>query len=230
MKRNVLIIAGAAFLAVVLAWFFLFYSPLGDDLKSAQDSVSLEEGKTQDLQTTLTRLTATAKNATQQQAQLRKFDQAIPQKPDEGEFIIELNKIATSAGIKLLSVSPSPPSAVGSSSTIALTISIEGSFFQVKNYLTQLESLERLVIIDGLNISAGGGSSTSESSSSDTTALSVTITGRVFTRATPAPAAGTPSTPSTTTPGSSTSSTTVAGGATSSTTAPASSSTTAGGT
>ena len=227
MKRNVLIIAGAAFLAVVLAWFFLFYTPLGDDLKSNQDLVSAEEHKTPDLQTTLARLTATAKNATQQQAQLRKFDRAIPQKPDEGEFIIELNKIATSAGIKPLTIAPSPPSAASAtsstsstSSTIALTLSISGSFFQVKNYITQLESLERLVIIDGLNISAGSGSSTSASTTSDATTLSVTITARMFTRAAPAAAAGTPSTPTTTVPG----------GATSSTTAPATSSTTAGGT
>jgi Tfp pilus assembly protein PilO len=229
MKRNVLLIGGAAFVAIVLVWFFLFYSPLGDDLKSAQDSVSVEERKTQDLDTTLARLTATAKNAPQQQAELRKFDQAIPQKPDLGEFIIQLNKIATSAGIRFLSVSPSPPVASGTSSTIALTISIQGSFFQVKNYLTQLESLERLVIIDGVNISAGSGSSTSASATSDATSLSVTLTGRMFTRAAPA-AAGTPSTPTTTTPGSSTSSTTVPGAATSSTTAPATSSTTAGGT
>lgn len=220
MKRNVVVIAGAAFLAVVLAWFFLFYSPLGDDLKNAQDSVSVEERKTQDLETTLARLTATAKNATQQQAQLRKFDQAIPQQADLGEFIIQLNDIATSAGTKFLSVSPSPPAASGTSSTIALSISIQGSFFQVKNYLTQLESLERLVIVDGLNISAGAGSSTSASATSDTTSLSVTLTGRMFARAAPAAAAGTPSTPTTT----------VAGGASSSTTAPASSSTTAGGT
>ena len=109
MKRNIVIGGAAAFLVVVIAWFFLLYSPLGDDLKNAEGSVATEEHKAQDLQTTLNRLLAQSKNAPQQQALLRKFDQAIPQKPNEGEFFIQLDSIAASSGTGLLSLSPAPP-------------------------------------------------------------------------------------------------------------------------
>lgn len=229
MKRNVLLGGVAVFVVIVLAWYLLLYSPLGDDFTNAQTSTTAEERKTQDLQAQLARLTAQSKNTTRLQALLRKFDQAIPQKPDLGEFIIQLNQIAGKSGVKFLSIAPSPPAVSGSSSAIALSISVTGSFFQVKNYLTQMEKLERLVIIDGVNISAGGGSSsTGTSSTSDATSLSVSLTGRMFTRAAPAAAAGTPSTAAPAAPGGSPSSTTGPGGATSSSTAPSGSSTTGG--
>lgn len=230
MKRNVLLAGVAVFVVIVIAWFFLIYSPLGDDLTNAQTATATEARTTQDLQTELARLTAQSKNTTRLQALLRKFDQAIPQKPDLGEFIIQLNQIAGSSGVKLLTIAPSPPAASGTSSAIALSISVTGSFFQVKNFLTKMEKLERLVIIDGVNISAGGGSSStgssSSSSTSNSTSLSLSMTGRMFTRTAPAAAAGTPSAPAA--PGGSTSSTTGPGGATSSSTAPSGSSTTGG--
>ena len=227
MKRNALIVIAATLLMVIVAWFFLIYSPKGDDLKTAQTAVATEEAKTQDLQNTLSRLQAQAKNASAQQALLRRFDQAIPKTPNEGEFIVEMRKIADSAGIEFLLITLSPPAAGGASSVIALNISISGSFFQVKNYLTKLEKLERLVIIDGMNISPGGGTASTSTGSSDTATLSVSLTARMFTRALPATAPGaTPTTP--TTPGTGTSSSTAPGGATSSSTAPSGSSTTGG--
>ena len=191
MKRNVLIAGAVGLVVVILAWYFIIYSPIGEDLSAAETSTAAEQAKTQDLQNTLARLAAQSKNATRQEALLRKFDQAIPQKSDLAEFIIQLNKLATSSGINFMSITDTPPAVGGSSSVISLSINIGGSFFQVKNYLSQLERLERLVIVDGVTISAGAGSSTG-GSVSDTTGLSVTLTGRMFTRAVPQPAAGPP--------------------------------------
>jgi hypothetical protein len=100
---------------------------------------------------------------------------------------------------------------------IGLTISIQGSFFQLEDYLRLLENLERLVIIDGITISTTSG--TSESSSSDGTTLSVTLTGRMFTRAAPTTTDGstpppTDGTTTTTVPGTETTTTTAPGSAT----------------
>ena len=84
---------------------------------------------------------------------------------------------------------------MGPNSTIALTIQIDGGFFQLLDYLNRLEDLERLVIVDTINItsnsgtsSTGSGSTSGASSSSGSTTggppdLSVTLTGRMFTTA-----------------------------------------------
>jgi Tfp pilus assembly protein PilO len=223
-KRNQLLIGGAAVLVIVLLWYFLLYAPLGDDLSSAQEQTSAEQKKTDSLQADLARLQSQAKSASQQQAKLRQLDAAVPKNPDLAEFIIQANDIAESSGISFLSIAPTPPAAGEGASVINLTISISGSFFQLQEYLRSLEQLERLVIVDGISISAGGGGSgstgtgttgTADTSSTGDTTLSVSITARMFTRAAPTTSAdgstgtgGTGSTTTTTTPGGSTSSTT----------------------
>ena len=115
---------------------------------------------------------------------------------------------------------------------------ISGGFFQVLDYLNRLEGIERVVIVDTINLTAGGtgsstgaagasggtGSTSTGDTSSDSSGgapdLNVTLTGRMFTGAEPAPTAGSSTTPGigTTTPS------TTPGGSTSSTTPPASSS------
>jgi Tfp pilus assembly protein PilO len=213
-KRNALIIGAVAVVAIIFVWYLALYSPLNDDLSKAQAETSAEQKRTDDLQADLARLQAQEKNSTQQQALLRRLDAAVPEQPDLAEFILQANEIAGQSGISFLSISPSPPVAGTGPSVIGLTISIEGSFFQLEDYLRLLENLERLVIVDGITIS-----STASDASSDGVSLSVTLTARMFTRAAPAaggttvpPADG--STTPTTTPGSTDSTTTTAPGST----------------
>jgi Tfp pilus assembly protein PilO len=234
-KRNQLLVVGAAVLAIVLLWYFLLYAPLGDDLSSAQSQRSSEEKKTADLQATLTRLQGQAKNSSQQQALLRKLNAAVPAQPDLAQFILQANEIADQSGISFLSIAPSPPVAGTGASVINVTVSISGSFFQLEDYLRLLEKLERLVVVDGITISTSSTSSSSstgdtgDESSSGDVSLTVTLTARMFTRAAPAAAAGTGGTGTGTSTGESTTTTTVAGGATApTTTAPGSGSTTGG--
>jgi Tfp pilus assembly protein PilO len=231
-KRNVLLIGAAALVAIIALWYFVLYAPLGDDLTSAQAQTAAEQKKTDGLQADLARLQSQEKNGTQQQALLRKLNAAVPEQPDLAEFIIQANQIASDSGISFLSISPAPPAAGSGVSVVALTITIQGSFFQLEDYLRQLETLERLVIVDGITISASsGGSSTTgtsadSSTSSGGTDLSVTLTGRMFTRAAAAPADGSTGT---TTPGDSTSTTTTPAGSTTPSTTPATSSPSTGG-
>jgi len=220
-KRNQLLIGGAAVLVIVLLWYFLLYAPLGDDLSSAQEQTSAEQKKTDSLQADLTRLQSQAKGASQQQAKLRQLDAAVPKNPDLAEFIIQANDIADESGITFLSIAPAPPVAGQGASVINMTIAINGSFFQLQDYLRLLEKLERLVIVDGISISTSGGGSSTGTSSTDTAAtstgdvtLGVSLTARMFTRASPAATGsgtsgtGTGGTTTTTVPGGSTSSTT----------------------
>lgn len=222
MKRNVLIGIVAATLAVIIAWYFVIYSPKADELDSVKGDVAAETKTTQELEAKLNDLTDLKKNAAKQEADLNKLDAAIPEQPDLGEFIIQANDVADRSGVDFMSVAPSPPAASGTTSTIALSISIQGGFFQVKEYLSQLESLERLVIVDGITISA----SSADASTGGGVTLAVSVTARMFTRAQPAAASGTaPATPSSP---ESTTTTTAGASSGSSSTVPSGSSTTGG--
>jgi Tfp pilus assembly protein PilO len=208
MKRGVLaaIIGGAVLLT--LAWYFLLFAPTSSDLNDTRDDVAAAESQKQELENAIRRLKELSANQTQQEADLRTLRAAIPPTPDLGEFILQANEIASASGIDWLSISPSPPVASGANSTIALSIQVDGGFFQVLDYLNRMEDLDRLVIVDGVSISSGaenagsgadssstGGSSTtfdsgSDSSSGGAPSLSVTLTARMFTGQAP-PTTGT---------------------------------------
>lgn len=232
MKRTTLIACAAGGVVLILLWYFLLFSPTSSDLSSTRDDVSEMESQNQELQNTVRRLKALSRNSVEQQAQLRTLRAAIPSTPDLGEFILQANEIASAAGIDWLSIAPTPPAASGGSgpaSTIAISIQVEGQFSAVLDYLNRLEDLERLVVVDSLNVATGGGAegasgASGGASGGDVTGapnLSVTITGRMFTDAAPpasgsssgsgSSSTGTPSTPggstSTTVPGAPSSST-----------------------
>lgn len=228
MKRNQIIIGAIAIVAVIALWWVFLYSPLNDDLSTAQTETATAQKQTQDLQATLARLQSLKKSLPEKQALLNKLDKAVPKNPDLAEFIVQANDIADQAGIEFLSITPGQPAAgAGGVSEIQLTITLSGSFFQLQDYLQSLENLDRLVIIDSLNVSGAAASSSDGSTTSTGTNLSVTLSGRMFTRAAPTSTSdGTTTTPPA---DSSTSTTTPAGtDSTSSTSAPAG--TTTGGT
>lgn len=208
MKRGLVLgLVGAAVL-VVLAWYFLLFAPLSSDIDSTHNRVTEEQRNALDLRATVQRLEELSAKAPQQQATLRRLNAAIPATPDLADFILQANRIASESGIDWLSVSPAPPAATvgGTNSTIVLAMQIEGGFYQVLDYLNRLEDLERLVVVDAVNISASAAGSTTASgatasvSSTGAPTLGVTLSGRMFTRAvvaTPAPGGATTPTPST---------------------------------
>lgn len=203
MKRGMIIGLVAGALVLVLVWYFALYAPTSKDIDSAKAKTAAAEQEQDSLKTTLHRLQDLAKTAPQQQAALRTLDAAVPETPDLADFIIQANDIARRSGIEFLSIAPAPPSAGTTAAagaapaTINLSITIQGGFFQVLDYLKQLEQLDRLVIVDTLNLGSGSGGSSSgtgasavasSSSTNGTGSLSVSLTGRMFTRA-PASAA-----------------------------------------
>jgi Tfp pilus assembly protein PilO len=236
-KRTTLIFGAVGAVVVVLLWYFLLFAPTSSDLSSTRDEVSEVDSQNQELQNTIRRLKELSRNSVEQQAQLRTLRAAIPSTPDLGEFILQANEIASAAGIDWLSIAPNPPAATGGAgptSTISLTIQVDGQFSAVLDYLNRLEDLERLVVVDGINVTTGGGADGESGASGAAGAtgsvtgapsLSVSITGRMFTDAQPPATPGSTGTPST--PGGTTS-TTVPGAPSSSTvpstTPPASSS------
>jgi Tfp pilus assembly protein PilO len=207
MRRSWIIGIVAGAVVLVLLWYLVLFSPTSSDASAAKSKVAEEQRNQQELKNEIARLKELSANAPQQQADLRALQAAIPQNPDLGQFILQANEIASSSGIQWLSISPTPPAAStgGANSTIAVSMQIQGGFFQLLDYLNRLEDLDRLVIVDSISVTAAGGStgtgaSGSSGSASATTfdtgssdgapSLSVTLTGRMFTQAAAASSSG----------------------------------------
>ena len=140
------------------------------------------------------------------QAKVEALRVAVPDSPDLAQFILDANDAATASGVDFLSISPTPPTAgvdPTQPASVNLAIDVDGGYFQVLDYLNRVDDMDRIVVVDSLDLAPQG-----EEGSS--TGLSVSLSARMFTTATPAglpgaapaPAtqastAGTPATPTT---------------------------------
>jgi len=214
MTRGRLIAAGAAVLVLAIVWYLLLLAPKSNQLSTAHKQLADAKDQETQLQSTLRRLQALAQQRPSRQAELERLQAAVPPAPDLAGFILSADKIALDAGVDWQSVSPAPPApgAAGGPSTISMTIQVQGGFFQVLDYLNRIEDLDRVVVVDTLQLS------TSDTDNPASPKLSVNLAARMFTTA---PAAGSPTT-NTTTPGApGVTTTTAAGAATTVTTAAA---------
>jgi len=207
MTRGRIVALGAIALAVIVGIYFFLLAPKSKQLKEQRAQLKEAEAQETSLTATLRRLQSLAQQRPARQAELLRLAAAVPATPDLAGFIISADKIAVDSGVNWVSVSPAVPApgAAGAPSTITMTMQIQGGFFQVLDYLNRLEHLERIVVVDSVNLTAQDDGSASPP-------ITVNITARMFT--TPAPRGGAA------TPGGATTGTTVPGSPT--TTAPGS--------
>lgn len=204
MNRRAVALFAVAAVAIVALWWVLVYSPRGDELDDAKVELQTAEGEQQALQAQLARLEAINDNLPEIDADLARLSGLVPPTPDLAGFILGMNDLANQSGIDWISVSPTPPAAQGTGfSTIGLAISVEGGFFQVLDYLNRLEDFDRLVVVEGVNVTGGAGGDGTEGETVGTSGLAVSMTARMFTTQQP----GGATTTTTTAPGATTTTT-----------------------
>lgn len=233
MNRRVTLMAILAAVVVLVAWYFLLWSPRSDELDEARERKEQAEQENQNLEAQLARLRADQQREPQLRASLEKLRVAIPDRPDLAQFILDTNDAAVRSGIDWVSIAPTPPAAATPAATatttttapettgttgttappvaqlpaqIVLSMQVNGGYFQVMDFLNRLDAMPRIVVVDGLTMSADG-----------TGRLSATLTARMFTQpsAVPPPPG---QTTTTTAPAAGGTTTTVAGGGTTTTT------------
>lgn len=177
-RRNLLIAAGVAVLILVL-WFVLLWRPQTDRLESAREREQVAADQNAQLELELARLRSAAERRNELVASQERLRSAIPEDPQLAQFILDANDAATASGVDFLSISPTPPSpseTPGVPSVVALSITVDGGYFQVLDYMNRMNTMERIVVIDTINTSPGGDEGGGR--------LSVSISARMFTTAT----------------------------------------------
>jgi Tfp pilus assembly protein PilO len=210
-NRRVIVISVLGFLAALIVWNMLFFGPAGKDVDNAHKRYDEASSRKISLQAQLQQLQGNSQDPVKLRAQLAKLQSAVPKTPDLEGFIRSAYDLKRTAGVDWVSIQPTAPAAGTGPTEIKMQIVIFGGFFQVLDYLNSLEQLQRVVIIDGINVQtggagsgsssgSGGATSTTSGSSSGAPSLSVTLTARMFTQAAPAGATSSKSTPGGVTP------------------------------
>ena len=166
-------------LAVLAAGWFLVVKPQRShaaDLRTQKTSV---ESTNEKLRSDVAQLRAQQKDLPAQQKLLSQIATKIPDNPALPALIRQLSAAADGAGVNLLSLAPGQPaltasaaSSTSSSSTsaatsaaaaplasIPLTVQVQGSYFNLEQFFSAVESLNRAMLVSGFTLAPAGGSS-----------------------------------------------------------------------
>jgi Tfp pilus assembly protein PilO len=144
------------------------------------------------LEAQLAQAKADEAHAKEFQAQLDSLQQAIPNSPALAAFIRNANGIADASGISWQSVTHGPPAPDATGvAVITVGIQIKGTYEQVMDYQSRLSALNRLLVVDGVQLASAGSTDAPGSPATDGAGASTgpfsggselagTITARMF--------------------------------------------------
>jgi Tfp pilus assembly protein PilO len=183
-NRRIVIVTAVATVGLLAAWFFALWQPKGEELSAERERLASAEDAASQLETRILKLKQSQANGPQLLARLDTLRSAVPDSPNLPQFILDANDAAVASGVEFVSISPrepAPSKAAGLPPEIGLGVQIEGGYFQVLDFLERLTDMQRVVVLDGVNVTPmGTGNGPPE--------LSVSLNGRMFTTQLPASA------------------------------------------
>lgn len=154
--KAVIALAVMGGLVILYGWNSVFLAPNADAKDAARKELVAARQQEQELRRNLTELRKLANDSQAREAELERLGRLIPAAPDVAGAIDTLNETAQAAQVAFSSFVPSPPSpaAPGGPSSISIGMKISGTFGQIFDYLRRLELLDRLVVVDALQLTA----------------------------------------------------------------------------
>ena len=160
-NRRVPIIAVAASLLLIVAWYVLAWSPETKSISKAHQAQTAAEKQVTQLQSQIGQLRGLVKQVPADNARFTRLQSALPDSPQLDQSLNLLHAAAAQTGVVISSLAPSAPQAgaaggsAGGVPAITLTMSVQGNYAQVKAFLSALETLPRTLVVDKLSLSGG---------------------------------------------------------------------------
>jgi type IV pilus assembly protein PilO len=172
------LIAGVVVVAVAILMILLLVLPKSHQVSEAQSKLDDARQQGQVLESRKQALEDAKAQAPQARKAIAEVDRKIPPVADEPGLILLLQHAAMDAGIDLVSLSPGNPTfdAETNLSTIDVSVSATGTYFDVTQFMYQIETLPRAALVTNISLSPGAGSA-----SSGVPLLTLTATVRTYT-------------------------------------------------
>jgi Tfp pilus assembly protein PilO len=201
MKTKNMMVGILAAVLVIALWWTVLLKPTRAKASKVRAETEVEQSKLDPLQAQLTKAQRDAAHAAEFKAQLDSLQKAMPDSPALAAFLRDANAIASASGVSWTSVTHGPPTlGVAGVNSITLGIQVKGTYGQVIDYIARLAALQRLVVVDGVQLATAGesgtgtgaaaGSGASTGPFSGASELSAVISARMFESPEAAAAAG----------------------------------------
>jgi type IV pilus assembly protein PilO len=148
--RNILIVGLLIIVLVVVGYYFLFLSPLLDSLDARVQERSAKQAQLSSLQQEVAQLEAIRRNAPDSERQLLELAKRVPTQPEIPTLVLQIEDVADASGVTQLSIepgTPGPPPGGGDYSVVPITMSFEGTYEQLQDFLLRTRNLARLVTV-----------------------------------------------------------------------------------
>jgi len=155
-RRGPVVVAVGFGVVAFIAIFFLVLPKMSAVSKAKKDLVA-EQTKEQSLQLRLSQLQAAKQEAPQTQQALDELKVQIPPTADIPGLIRVVADAADETGMNVSTLSPGAPTVDGSGkfSIIPVSLTVDGSYFSLQEFLVKLETLPRAMKVMQTQISPG---------------------------------------------------------------------------
>jgi len=139
LPQNALIgvIVGSVLVFGLAVWFFVVH-PQGGKVKTLKRQAADVQEKIDAYHQQV----AAARSAPKiQVADVYRLAKAMPSKTDMPDVVLELSQLARDTGIRFDSISPQPLAPIGSYSVLPITVTFNGNFYNLADFLYRLRSL-----------------------------------------------------------------------------------------
>jgi len=161
-NRRAPLFAGLAVAGVAILMVLLLVLPKMGQVSQAQVQLDQARGEQQTLESRKSALEDAKAAAPEARKTIAEVHKRIPPTADEPGLILLLQNAAISAGIDLVSLSPGTPvlDTTSGLSKITVSVSATGTYFDVTDFMYQIETLPRAAVVTNLSLAPGEASQT----------------------------------------------------------------------
>jgi type IV pilus assembly protein PilO len=151
--RNLLILGSLALVVLAVGFYFLLLGPLLSRLGEADHQREQREAQLAQLQQEVAGLEEVRRNSPEIERQLLELSKRIPTQPEIPTLTVQIEEITRDSGVTQISLipgTPAPPPGGGDYSVQPITMSFEGTYEELLEFLLLADDLVRLMAVNNV--------------------------------------------------------------------------------
>src|SRR5215204_7459574 len=148
--RNMLILGALGLVLIVIAFYFLLLGPLLGRLDEQAQAREDKQIQLAQLQQEVNELEEVRRNSPEIERQLLELNKRIPTQPEIPTLVVQIEEIAKAAGVTQLAIepgTPGPPPGGGDYQAVPVTMTFNGTYDEMQDFLLRTRNLARLVTV-----------------------------------------------------------------------------------
>ena len=150
-SRNVILLGVIGLVLLVVAFYFLLLGPLLENLDQQAAARDERQATLAEVQAEVARLEEVQRNSPELQRQLLELNKRIPTQPEVETLVVQIEDIAQAAGVtqtQIVRGEPVPPEGGGDFTVQPITMSFEGTYEELLEFLRLADDLVRLMAVN----------------------------------------------------------------------------------